>query len=109
MLGTTLTSYVYYWESIEVSERGTLPSELRSMKADAAWGALAPGVCFLFILVATAATLGKHHIQVQTATDAAGALEPLAGGSASALFAIGLLALAVIAVPVTCQARAPTL
>ena len=100
LLGTTLTSYVYYWESIEVSERGTLPSELRSMKADAAWGALAPGVCFLFILVATAATLGKHHIPVQTATDAAGALEPLAGGSATALFAIGLLASAVIAVPV---------
>lgn len=100
LLGTTLTSYVYYWESIEVSERGTLPSELRSMKADAAWGALAPGVCFLFILVATAATLGKHHMPVQTATDAAGALEPLAGGSATALFAIGLLASAIIAVPV---------
>ncbi len=100
LLGTTLTSYVYYWESIEVSERGTPQSELRSMKADAAWGALAPGVCFLFILVATAATLGKHHLPVQTATDAAAALEPLAGGSATALFAIGLLASAVIAVPV---------
>ena len=100
LLGTTLTSYVYYWESIEVSERGTLPSELRSMKADAVYGALAPGVCFLFILIATAATLGKHHIPVQTATAAAGALEPLAGRSATALFAIGLLASAVIAVPV---------
>ena len=100
LLGTTLTSYVYYWESIEVSERGTLPSELRSMKADAAWGALAPAVCFFFILVATAATLGKSHTPVQTATDAAAALKPLAGGSATALFAIGLLASAVIAVPV---------
>lgn len=100
LLGTTLTSYVYYWESIEVSERGTLPSEARSMKADAAWGALAPGVCFLFILVATAATLGKSHVSVQTANDAAAALGPLAGGSAAALFAIGLLASAVIAVPV---------
>jgi Mn2+/Fe2+ NRAMP family transporter len=100
LLGTTLTSYVYYWESIEVSERGTLPSEARSMKADAAWGALAPGICFLFILVATAATLGKTHAPVQTATDAAAALAPLAGGSATVLFAIGLLASAVIAVPV---------
>ena len=100
LLGTTLTSYVYYWESIEVSERGTLPSELRSMQADASWGALAPGVCFLFILVATAATLGKSHTPVQTAADAAAALRPLAGGSATALFAIGLLASAVIAVPV---------
>ncbi len=100
LLGTTLTSYVYYWESIEVSERGTLPSELRSMKADAAWGALAPGLCFLFILVATAATLGKSHTPVETATDAAVALQPLAGAWATTLFAIGLLASAAIAVPV---------
>ncbi len=100
LLGTTLTSYVYYWESIEVAERSTLPSELRSMKADAAWGALAPGVSFLFILVATAATLGKSHTLVQTAADAAAALRPLAGESSTALFAIGLLASAVIAVPV---------
>ena len=70
------------------------------MKADAAWGALAPGICFLFILVATAATLGKTHAPVLTATDAAAALAPLAGGSATALFAVGLLASAVIAVPV---------
>jgi len=100
LLGTTLTSYVYYWESIEVSERGTRPSEMRAMKADAAWGALAPGICFFFILVATAATLGKTHTPVQTAADAAAALAPLAGGWATALFAIGLLASAVIAVPV---------
>ncbi len=92
LLGTTLTSYVYYWESIEVAERGTAPSEARTMKADAAWGALAPGICFLFILVATAATLGRTHTSVQTATDAAIALQPLAGPWATALFAIGLLA-----------------
>jgi Mn2+/Fe2+ NRAMP family transporter len=100
LLGTTLTSYVYYWESIEVAERGTLPSQARSMKADAAWGALAPGICFLFILVATAATLGETHTNVQTATDAAVALKPLAGPWATQLFALGLLASAVLAVPV---------
>ena len=100
LLGTTLTSYVYYWESIEVAERGTAPSEAHTMKADAAWGALAPGVCFLFILVAAAATLGGTHTSVQTATDAAIALQPLAGPWATALFAIGLLASAAIAVPI---------
>jgi Mn2+/Fe2+ NRAMP family transporter len=100
LLGTTLTSYVYYWEQIEVSERGTVPGEARTMKADAAWGALAPGICFLFILIATAATLGKTHTAVQTASDAAVALQPLAGRWATALFAVGLLASAAIAVPV---------
>jgi Mn2+/Fe2+ NRAMP family transporter len=100
LLGTTLTSYVYYWESIEVAQRGTQPAQARSMKADAAWGALAPGICFIFILVATAATLGKSHTNVQTATDAAVALQPLAGQWATALFAVGLLGSAAIAVPV---------
>ncbi len=101
LLGTTLTSYVYYWESIGVSERGSPPSELRGAKADAAWGALAPGICFLFILVATAATLGARRTRgLDTATDAAAALKPLAGGWATALFAVGLLASAAIAVPV---------
>jgi Mn2+/Fe2+ NRAMP family transporter len=70
------------------------------MKADAAWGALAPGICFLFILVATAATLGTMHATVQTATDAAVALEPLAGKWATDLFAVGLLASAALAVPI---------
>lgn len=100
LLGTTLTSYVYYWESIEVAERGTLPAQARSMKANAAWGALAPGICFLFILVATATTLGKTNASVQTAADAALALEPLAGKWATELFAVGLLASAVLAVPI---------
>ena len=100
LLGTTLTSYVYYWEAIGVSERRPSPSELRPAKVDAALGALAPGICFLFILVATAATLGASHRPVETATDAAAALAPLAGSGATALFAIGLLASAVIAVPV---------
>ncbi len=100
LLGTTLTSYVYYWESIGVSERGLPPSELRAVKADAVWGAIAPGICFLFILIATAATLGATHARIDTATDAAVALKPLAGEWATALFALGLLASAAIAVPV---------
>lgn len=100
LLGTTLTSYVYYWEQIEVSERRTPRAHARWAKADAAWGALAPVICFLFILVATAATLGKGYANVQTATDAAVALQPLAGRWATALFAIGLFASAAIAVPI---------
>jgi len=53
-----------------------------------------------FILVATGATLGVHHETVQTAQDAARALAPLAGGAAGTLFGFGLLASALIAVPV---------
>ncbi len=44
-----------------------------------------------FIVIACAATLYVHHIQITTAQDAALALEPLAGKYASILFALGLL------------------
>ena len=52
------------------------------------------------MLVASAATLGRHHQAVASAQDAAGALRPLAGSSAADLFAAGLVASAVVALPV---------
>jgi Mn2+/Fe2+ NRAMP family transporter len=51
-------------------------------------------------VVATAATLGTHHQQVQTAQDAANALAPLAGRWASLLFGVGLFGSSAIALPV---------
>jgi Mn2+/Fe2+ NRAMP family transporter len=51
-------------------------------------------------VIATGATLGVHHKAVQTAQDAATALTPFAGHWASLLFGIGLLASALIAIPV---------
>ncbi|MBV9719329.1 MAG: divalent metal cation transporter [Candidatus Eremiobacteraeota bacterium] len=100
LLGTTLTGYVYFWESIEVAERGTLETDVRSAQSDAAIGMLVAGSSFIFILVATAATLGKHPAAIETAAQAAAALRPLAGPWDQALFAIGLLASAAIAIPV---------
>jgi Mn2+/Fe2+ NRAMP family transporter len=100
LLGTTLTSYVYFWESIEVAERRPGKSQVRAAEADAVIGMLVAGSSFLFILVATAATLGKHHAPILTAADAAAALRPLAGVWDQSLFAVGLLSSAAIAIPV---------
>jgi Mn2+/Fe2+ NRAMP family transporter len=100
LLGTTLTGYVYFWESIEVAERHPRPGDAGKMRSDAAIGIVVAGSSFLFILVATAATAGVHHLPMQTAADAAVALKPLAGPAAQILFGIGLLASAAIAVPI---------
>lgn len=100
LLGTTLTSYVYFWESIEVAERRPELWQLRAVSADAVLGMLVAGSSFLFILIATAATLGKHHVTIAAAADAAVALRPLAGRWDEALFGIGLFASAAIAIPV---------
>jgi Mn2+/Fe2+ NRAMP family transporter len=99
LLGTTLTSYVYVWETIELSEeegRRTVPEA----QLDAGVGAFVVVAVFWFILVATGATLGVHHHQVQTAQDAARALRPIAGPAATAIFGIGLLGSALLAIPV---------
>ena len=100
LLGTTLTSYAYVWETIEVAhDRPALP-RLGLVQADAAIGMIFAGVTFFFIVVATGATLGVHHKDVQTAQDAAAALAPVAGKYASLLFGAGLFGSALLAVPV---------
>ncbi len=100
LLGTTLTSYVYLWESIEVAERREPLRRIRAVQRDAVLGLIFPVCSFFFILVGTGATLGVSGHTVETATDAALALQPLAGPLAPAVFAVGLLASAIIAVPV---------
>jgi Mn2+/Fe2+ NRAMP family transporter len=99
LVGTTLTSYVYVWETIELSEERRTRS-VREAQLDAVVGAFFVVVVFCLILVATGATLGIHHHRVETAEDAARALRPIAGAAASAIFAAALLAAALLALPV---------
>lgn len=99
LLGTTLTAYVYMWETIEVSQRAEAES-VGVFRRDAIAGMLSVGLIFVFILVTSAATMGTHHLPVETATDLAATLEPLAGPWAATLFGVGLLGSAVLAVPV---------
>jgi Mn2+/Fe2+ NRAMP family transporter len=73
---------------------------LKVRDLDATVGAALAGLVLGFILVASGATLGVHHQRVDTAQQAAQALRPLAGPFASDLFAVGLLASAIIALPV---------
>jgi Mn2+/Fe2+ NRAMP family transporter len=105
LLGTTLTSYVYVWETIGrgVEEPPDAPSEgsgLARARIGAVIGAVFTAVILWFMLVASAATLGQHHQPVTSAQDAAQALRPLAGSLAANFFAIGLVVSAVVALPV---------
>ncbi len=104
LLGTTLTSYVYVWETVQrgVEEPAGHPAPGRTSRARA--GALAgAGFTALILwsmLVASAATLGRHHRVPATAQGAARSLRPLAGPLAGDLFAVGLVVSAVVALPV---------
>ena len=100
LLGTTLTSYAYVWETIQQAEERPALRRLGLVQVDAGVGMAFAGCIFWFIVIGTGATLGVHHQQVQTAQDAANALTPLAGHFAALIFGIGLLASAALAVPV---------
>jgi Mn2+/Fe2+ NRAMP family transporter len=106
LLGTTLTSYAYVWETIEEAEERPPVSELGLARADAGFGMFFAVCIFWFILVSTGATLGVHNKQAQTAQQAAQALVPVAGPLAGDIFAVGLLASAVLAVPVLAASSA---
>jgi Mn2+/Fe2+ NRAMP family transporter len=88
LLGTTLTSYAYVWETIEEAQEKPSLDHLGLVQVDAGLGMVMAGVIFWFIIIGTGATLGVHHKPVRTAQDAAAALAPLA----SAVLAVPVLA-----------------
>lgn len=100
LLGTTLTAYAYVWQGIETTEDRPPIRRLGLIQIDATIGAVAAGITFWFIVIATGATLGVHHRAVETASQAARALAPIAGHFSSTLFGIGLLGSALLALPV---------
>ena len=97
LVGTTITPYMQFYLQSAVAEKGIDEEELRLEQADAVGGAIWTNVVAVFIVVATAATLGVAGVHIATAGDAAQALKPLAGDLAEALFAIGLFGASVLA------------
>jgi Mn2+/Fe2+ NRAMP family transporter len=102
ILGTTLTAYVYLWETVErgVEAHDDSPGLLARARTGAVAGAVVTGVVFWSMLAASAATLGRTHPTVKDAADAARALRPVAGAAAANWFAAGLVVSAVVALPV---------
>ena len=96
-IGTTLAPWgLAFIQSYAVDKRLTL-AQLRLERVDVIAGATLTGVIGAFIVIACAATLHQSGTSIDSATDAARALEPLAGSLASALFATGLLGAALLA------------
>jgi NRAMP (natural resistance-associated macrophage protein)-like metal ion transporter len=103
LLGATISPYSMFWQAkaeIEEQRTGSLKQQVRTAKIDVGSGALAGQVVAYFIIICTASTLFVHHQNINTAADAARALEPLAGPLARYLFALGLIGSGLIAIPV---------
>ena len=107
IFGTTISPYLFVWQAAEeVEERiagriqGVDAQQIRAMRVDVLSG-MSAGVLVMFaIMVSSGATLGAHGSRdVQTAAEAAKALEPIAGRFASALFAAGIVGTGLLAIP----------
>ncbi len=90
VVGTTIAPWMQFYLQSSIVEKGVTAKLYKYSRLDVVAGCFATDLVAWFIIVACAATLFKHHIQIETAKDAAIALRPLAGKYASALFAFGL-------------------
>ncbi len=91
LVGTTIAPWMQFLLQSSVVDKGVTVADYTLQRFDAVLGALLSNSVTFFIIVATAASLHVAAIQVETAQDAARALEPIAGQYAYLLFAVGLL------------------
>jgi NRAMP (natural resistance-associated macrophage protein)-like metal ion transporter len=115
VLGTTISPYLFFWQaSQEVEEmhqgrkdrplrelsRGGDP-EIGRIKIDTTVGMIFSNVIAFFIILTTAAVLNAHGVtNINSATQAAEALRPLAGDFTFLLFALGIIGTGLLAIPV---------
>ena len=115
IFGTTISPYLFFWQSAqeveEVDQKASTkpllkaPRQARAalarIRVDTIAGMLISNLIAGAIMISTAATLHQAGItNIQTAADAAKALEPLAGHFAFLLFAIGIIGTGLLAIPV---------
>jgi Mn2+/Fe2+ NRAMP family transporter len=115
VFGTTISPYLFFWQASEevedmrstgsaaplVNDGRSATKELRRIQWDTWSGMLYSDVTAYFIILATAVTLNVSGVKdIETAAQAASALRPLAGDFAFILFALGILGVGLIGVPV---------
>lgn len=121
VFGTTISPYLFFWQSTQEAEEIALKpeaqalliapeqakEEVRRIRFDTWIGMGFSNLVGLFVMLTAAATLHVHGItDIQTASDAAQALKPLAGPFAFALFALGIIGTGMLAVPVLAASSA---
>ena len=115
IFGTTISPYLFFWQAAQEVEEvdqvdavkpllekpSQAPRAFARMRVDTIAGMAASNLIALAIMIATAGTLhAAGKTDIQTAADAARALEPIAGKFAFALFSIGIIGTGLLAIPV---------
>lgn len=97
IVGTTIAPWMQFYQQSSVVEKGISIKDYRYARLDVIIGGIIVSIIAMFIVISCAATLFKSGIRIESAKDAALALEPLAGRYCSKLFAFGLLNASVFA------------
>jgi len=115
VMGTTISPYLFFWQAAqEVEDEQRRPDaralhhhpeyaaeHLSRIKQDTYVGMIFSNGVALCIIVATAVTLNLQGItQIQTSSQAAEALRPVAGEFAFLVFTLGIVGTGLLAVPV---------
>jgi Mn2+/Fe2+ NRAMP family transporter len=115
ILGTTISPYLFFWQAAqEVEEIKRIAADkplriapkqakrqLRRLRVDTVVGMGFSNLIAFFMIVATAATLHANGVtHIETTSEAAKALEPVAGKFAFLLFAAGVVGTGLLALPV---------
>jgi Mn2+/Fe2+ NRAMP family transporter len=115
VLGTTISPYVFFWQAsqeveetrrvagrkplVQAPEQG--PGALERIRLDTYIGMGLANLVALAIMITTAATLhAKGVTDIESSTQAAEALRPVAGPFAFAIFTLGIVGTGMLAVPV---------
>jgi Mn2+/Fe2+ NRAMP family transporter len=113
ILGTTISPYLFFWQTSEEVEeeksigrkksaerRGASAAEIADRKIDVGVGSFFSSLVQFFIIVTAALALHRHGItNIETSRQAAEALRPLAGGGCFLLYTVGLIGVGLLAVP----------
>lgn len=116
ILGTTISPYLFFWQAdqeveeeiaehkIRTMGKGVpkvTKKDIRSMRFDTVIGMFFSNLVMFFIIVTTASTLHANGItQIETASQAAQALQPFAGDYAFLLFSLGIIGTGFLSVPI---------
>jgi Mn2+/Fe2+ NRAMP family transporter len=100
LIGTTISPYMQVFVQSSVVEKGVTEEDYGLTRADVWVGTVFAMATAFFIAVATAATLHRAGVHIDSAEDAARALRPLAGEYARTLFGVGLFGASMLAAAV---------
>ncbi len=96
LIGTTISPYMQLFAAAGVVDRGIGPDDYRLERIDSIGGAIFADVMSIFMIIATAAAIGGTG-PLNSAAQAALALQPVAGSGAKILFGLGLLGASALA------------